>query len=211
MTAPQAAPDASADDSISRLEQAGLPAHAAESVLKIDAMMQSWRRRISKREIGLSALRELGLDLDLAQLDVLMAIAAPRNEFGLPGAEETLVGTVAERLSIDPSRASRLVSEMVDQGYVERRVSQTDSRRTVLALTRNGTAIVEAVRMFKFYILGDFLSGWSEEELATFLPLLARFSAWTDGVLDGRSERFHTEIRQLADSVAKQIQSRPGA
>lgn len=190
------------DDSVGKLIEAGLPAHAAESVLKIDAMMQSWRRRLSKREIGLSALRALELDLDLAQLDVLMAIAAPRNEFGAPSVEETLVGTVAERLSIDPSRASRLVSEMVDQGYVERRVSQLDSRRTVLALTESGTAIVEAVRMFKFLILGDFLSGWSEKELATFLPLLAKFSTWTDGVLAEEHRRFEPEIQKLSDGLS---------
>ncbi len=186
------------DETVRRLVDAGLPAHAAQSVLKIDAMMQSWRRRISKREIGLSALRELGLDLDLAQLDVLIAIAAPHNEFGDPDQEETLVGTVADRLSIDPSRASRLVSEMVDRGYVQRLVSQSDSRRTVLGLTESGSAIVEAVRMFKFLIMGDFLSDWSEKELASFLPLLARFSTWTEGVLAEEHRRFEPEIEKLA-------------
>lgn len=77
-----------------------------------------------------------------------------------------------------------------------------DSRRTVLALTEGGTAIVEAVRMFKFLILGDFLSGWSAEELETFLPLLAKFSTWTDGVLAEDHRRFESEIGKLADSLA---------
>lgn len=202
---------AKSDQIEQRLIEAGLPDYAADGVLKIDALMQGWRRRMSKRELGLHALRELGLDLDLAQLDVLVAIAAPPNEFGAPTLEETLVGTVAERLMIDPSRASRLVSEMVDMGYAQRLASQTDSRRTVLGLTDSGAAIVDAVRMLKFLILGEFLAGWSAEDVAVFLPLLARFSSWTEDALDGESHQFDTEISKLADDLAKKIHRTPAA
>lgn len=193
-----------------RLAAAGIPSHAVEAVLKVDALMQSWRRRISKRELGLSALSELGLDLELAQLDVLMAIAAPGNEFGNMPAEETMVGTVAERLMIDPSRASRLVSEMVDKHYVTRSASQLDSRRTVIGLTNEGNAVVDAVRTHKFLMLGDFLSDWSEAELHQFLPLLARFSAWSDRPdEDRRKRRFEDQFRALAEELARNRTCRP--
>lgn len=194
-----------------RLAAAGIPSYAIEAVFNIDAMMQSWRRRMSKRELGLSALKELGLELDLAQLDVLVAIAAPRNEFGTPTNEETMVGTVADRLGIDPSRASRLVSEMVEAGYVQRAASQCDSRRTVISLTTQGAATVDAVRTHKFLILGEFMSDWSEEEVATFLPLLARFSAWTDRAIDAEGARFHSEIKALADELAEGRAKQPAA
>src|SRR5690606_40601178 len=58
-------------------------------------------------------------------------IAAPVSEFGDDTHDETMVATVAERLGIDPSRASRLVSEMVEAGYARRAVSQADARRKI--------------------------------------------------------------------------------
>lgn len=186
-----------------RLGRAGLAPFAARAVLQIDALMQGWRRRMTKRELGLSALRELGLDLDLPQLDVLVAIAAPHYEFqGTALSDETMIGTVAERLNIDPSRASRLVSEMVDKGYVSRAASQTDSRRTVISLTEQGQAAVDAVRMHKFLRLGNFLSGWSQEDLETFLPLLERFSGWTEIAANPVPDPYHAEVEALARQIA---------
>src|SRR5690606_37728655 len=117
----------------SLLQKAGVDADTADAVMRIDALLQNWRRRAQKRELGQRALVELRIGLDIAQFDVLVAIDGPANEFGA-AAGETMVGTVAERLAIDPSRASRLVSEMVDQGYARRAVSQADARRAVVVL-----------------------------------------------------------------------------
>ncbi len=139
---------------------------------------------------------ELKIGLDIAQFDVLVAIDGPANEFG-EAAGETMVGTVAERLAIDPSRASRLVSEMVDQGYARRAVSQADGRRAVVVLTERGKAVVEAVRAYKYLIMGDFLGSWQKGELAQFVPLLERFATWSNHLETG-AERFAAEIAALA-------------
>ena len=93
---------------------------------------------------------------------------------------ETTVGTVATRLGIDPSRASRLTTELIRKGLVRRGVSQEDARRAILEATTEGDRIVQAVRAFKFYTLGSFLKSWTKEEVSTFLPLLERFSTWSD-------------------------------
>ena len=90
------------------LLQAGHDAATAEAVLEIDALMQKWRRRAQKRELGHRALAHLKVGLDLAQFDVLIAIAGPTEPGEVQG--ETMVATVAERVNIDPSRASRLDS-----------------------------------------------------------------------------------------------------
>ncbi|WP_210310540.1 MarR family winged helix-turn-helix transcriptional regulator [Devosia pacifica] len=169
---------------------------------QIDAVMQNWRRRIAKREVGHAALRDLGISLDLPQLDVLTAIAGPQPEFLTVEGEETMVSTVAQRLGIDPSRASRLVAEMVQSGYAERAVSQADSRRTILRLTKAGQSIVDAVRGYKFLLMGDFLSEWSEEDRKQFLPLLKRFSEWSEDI-DRRRESFTAEIEDLAKRVER--------
>lgn len=181
------------------LRRAGVEGAAAEAVLRVDALMQGWRRRMAKRELGHRALVELGIDLDLAQFDVLVAIDAPANEFGETEGE-TMVSTVAERLRIDPSRASRVVSEMVDLGFAVRGVSQADARRAIIRLTARGEAVVQAVRIYRFLLLGDYLSEWTEQELDTFLPQLERFSAWADDA-GARRQRFDKQINALAQSL----------
>lgn len=182
------------------LMQAGLDPETAEAMMEIDALMQKWRRRAQKRELGNRALAHLKIGLDLAQFDVLIAIEGPTE----PGesAGETMVATVAERLNIDPSRASRVVSDLVDQGYARRAVSQADARRTILELTERGRAVLQAVRAYKFLIMGDFLSEWSAADLAAFVPLLKRFGNWMDSI-DPATEKHAAEIAALAEGIAR--------
>ncbi|WP_163846612.1 MarR family winged helix-turn-helix transcriptional regulator [Pseudooceanicola aestuarii] len=183
---------------IAFLAESGISPDTAREALALDAILQAWRRRIQKRELGQMALRDLGLDsdLDLPKLDVLMAIWGPSNEFGKdPG--ETMVSTIASRLGIDPSRASRLVSELIAQGYVSRAVSQQDARRTIVELTRKGRAVIRGVRTIKFLVLGDFLSNWSPEEIETFHPLLERFSVWAEEATEKGETRLAPQIAEL--------------
>jgi len=181
------------------LEKAGISPETTDVVLTVDALMQRWRRRAMRREMGHKALIDLKAGIDLAQLDVLIAIEGPTPEFG-EASGETMIATVAERLGIDPSRASRVVSEMVERGFARRAVSQADARRTIIELTERGRALVDAVRAYKFLVMGDFFSGWSAEDLAVFVPLLQRFASWNEGM--GRSaEKFADDIEELSKSI----------
>ncbi|WP_417210625.1 MarR family winged helix-turn-helix transcriptional regulator [Antarctobacter sp.] len=169
------------DDKLkAQLERAGIGADATQAALDVDAILQVWRRKIFKRELGLRALQDLDLQIELAELDVLMAVWAPSNEFRDASGEETMVSTVATRLNIDPSRASRLTSQLIKRGFLCRAVSQQDARRAVLELTETGKRAIEAVRSYKFLVLGSYLKDWTPEEIATFLPLLERFMAWSE-------------------------------
>ncbi|WMT88418.1 MarR family winged helix-turn-helix transcriptional regulator [Pelagibacterium sp. 26DY04] len=174
----------------------------AEALLRIDAVAQNWRRQMHKRELGHRALRALGLDIDLAQVDVLFAIAPPSFAMGSNDEDETMVSTVAERLAIDPSRASRLVAEMVNAGYARRAVSQRDARRAILKLTPAGQAVVDAVLKFKWLLLGEFFSGWSKDDIAAFVPLLERYSTWMR-TSENAEEKFADDIAQLSRSIAR--------
>jgi DNA-binding MarR family transcriptional regulator len=182
------------------LTGAGIDDAVLDAAFEVDAILQKWRRRVVKRELGTRALGELGLDLDLAQLDTLMAIWAPKNEFDDAPDGETMVSTVAERLGIDPSRASRLTGELIQLGLVRRAVSQIDGRRTILEPTETGHRVVDAVRLYKFAALGDFLSGWTREEVATFLPLLDRFTTWSE-----QSDRFPQHLRDQIDRLRRDL------
>lgn len=182
------------------LRKAGIDERTVEAVIAIDALMQNWRRRAMRRELGNRALIDLKIGIDLAQFDVLVAIEAPVAQFGDHDGE-TMVATVAERLGIDPSRASRIVSEMVEAGYARRAASQADARRTIIELTDAGEAVVEAVRAYKFLILGDFLGGWSPDEVATFVPLLRKFGGWPEHTEVG-ADKFAEDIALLAQQIA---------
>ncbi len=183
------------------LQQAGIAAETAEAVMDIDALMQKWRRRAMKRELGNRALVDLRIGIDLAQLDVLFAIDGPSSEFDT-AASETMVATVAERLNIDPSRASRLVGDMVDEGFARRAVSQADARRTIIELTPKGKAVVDAVRAYKYLIMGDFLGSWEKAEVEAFVPLLKRFGSWMDSI-EPATEKHSAEIAAIAQTIGK--------
>ncbi len=182
------------------LQGAGIDKASAEAVMEIDALMQRWRRRAMKRELGTKALVDLGIELDLAQLDVLVAIDGPALDHDEPQ-QEVMVATVAERLNIDPSRASRIVSDLVEQNYARRAVSQTDARRTIIELTERGAAIVAAVRGYKLLVMGNYLNEWDAAELAAFVPMLKRFGQWMDGI-DPATEKYAAEIAVLAKTIA---------
>ena len=189
------------DEDLKRqLSRAGIDETLSRSALELDAIMQHWRRRVIKRELGQRALASLGLDLDLPLLDVLMVVSSPANEFGGDASCEIMVSTVAARLGIDPSRASRLTSETIRLGLVRRAVSQQDARRAVLELTDEGSRIVQAVRRYKFLILGNFLKSWNDAELRAFIPLLERFSAWSEASEDPTGQ-IATEIARLRESL----------
>ncbi len=160
------------------LERNGYEEHLADALLRVDTVAMAWRRRLHKRELGARAIEALSLDIDLAQLDVLFAIAASHLPPDLGGDGETMVSSVAERLLIDPSRASRVVAEMVNAGYARRAVSQKDARRTIIELTAAGQAVVDAVHGYKWLLLATFFEGWDKKELETFVPMFERYAEW---------------------------------
>lgn len=185
------------------LEGFGVARDVTQHALELDAILQAWRRRMQKRELGQMALAELGLPLDLPKLDVMIAIWAPSNEFGATGKAETMVATIAARLGIDPSRASRLVTDLINEGYAARAVSQQDARRTIVTLTEKGSAVISAVRTIKYLVLGSFLSDWTEDEMDTLTPLLSRLTHWADEVGTEAPEKFGDEIATLRDGLKK--------
>lgn len=156
-------------------EREGLSHTAAQAIADIDMTMQRIRRGISKREFAAALVATLGGDVELQHLDAMSAIV----NWGNHSTEtEVTVGLVAERLGIDPSRASRLVAEVVDKGFARRVASQGDARRICLELTEAGCAFTEKFRERKWRMLARAMSTWDEEEIIVFGRLLERFSHW---------------------------------
>jgi len=154
--------------------KSGLSPAAADAVASIDAVMHKVRRSIQRRDFGRQVMARLDPTLDVAHLDTISAIAHK----GEAPAQEVTVGLIAERLAIDPSRASRVVADVVDRGLAKRVASQLDARRICLELTAKGQRFVDAVRRNKLEIFAQALGQWNERELVVFAALFDRFSNW---------------------------------
>jgi DNA-binding MarR family transcriptional regulator len=92
-----------------------------------------------------------------------------------PGPEIT-VGVVAERLGVDPSVASRMVSDCISAGYIVRVASQQDGRRTILQLTAGGDDKLAQFRRHQRAAFEHITRAWTDEERRTFANLLIRYA-----------------------------------
>ncbi len=118
-----------------------------------------WAGAMSDRISGPARLR---------MLDAL--IAAP---------EPLSVGALGEAIGVDQPRASRLVQQGVDRGLVRREADPADARRTRIALTDHGRALVGRFRGARHEAIATALSDFSAAERADFARLLTKFAgAW---------------------------------
>lgn len=94
----------------------------------------------------------------------------------IEGAREPVTVTaIAEVLSVDQPRASRLVAAAVAAGLVNREADQADGRRSHLVLTDAGRAALEQAHRARQGAFAAAMEDWSAAERAEFARLLTRF------------------------------------
>jgi DNA-binding MarR family transcriptional regulator len=176
----------------------GLSEAAANAVAAIDAVMGKVRRSIQRRDFGRLILARVDPSLEVSHLDAIVAIA--HNPVVSDATQdEVTVGIIAERLGIDPSRASRISADLVERGYALRVASQLDARRICLKLTARGERFVTAVRQTKWRIFAGSLAQWEEQELVTFAALLERFAGWA--IDEAGMRRSADAVKQMMDET----------
>ncbi len=84
------------------------------------------------------------------------------------------IGDIADRLTIDPSTASRFVDQQVAAGYLLRHRCTDDGRRSRLALSDSGRALLDEVTAARRRILAEVTAGWDTADLDRLGDLLAR-------------------------------------
>ncbi|MEW2044654.1 MarR family winged helix-turn-helix transcriptional regulator [Streptomyces sp. NPDC051445] len=89
--------------------------------------------------------------------------------------QEITVGVVGERLAVDPSVASRMVSDCIGAGYLVRAASQRDGRRTILQLTPEGEEMLVRFRSHQRSAFERITQGWPEEDRLEFARLLIKY------------------------------------
>jgi DNA-binding MarR family transcriptional regulator len=89
--------------------------------------------------------------------------------------QEITVGVVGERLAVDPSVASRMVSDCITAGYLIRAASQRDGRRTILQLTPEGHDMLARFRSHQRAAFERITQDWPQEERLEFARLLIKY------------------------------------
>jgi DNA-binding MarR family transcriptional regulator len=164
---------------------------ASGPLAAIERGMVRLRRAMGRRTLGNLATRRAGAAVDLANFSVVDAI-----EEGPPGPDaEVTVGLVAERLGVDPSRASRLVAAAIRAGYVRRVASQADGRRIHLELTASGRRLAESGHRTRRERFDLAMAGWSAADREAFGRLLTRFA---DGLAAAAAQEAGSPARPAA-------------
>ena len=135
----------------------------------IGRSMGRWRVLVGRRVLARLAIDNVSPGLEITHIDVLDAVR--RTE---PHAEVT-VGAIAEAMRIDPSRASRIVGDMVARGMLERKASQSDARRILLVMTEPGQKLMAEIQAVKRRVIDSILADWPPEDVASFDRLFDRF------------------------------------
>lgn len=106
-----------------------------------------------------------------ARLRLLEALAA--------AARPLSVSEVGEAIGVDQPRASRLVQQAVELGLVRREVDPDDARRTRIALTDEGRALVRGFRGERREAVDSALASFTDAERAELARLLTKLAdAW---------------------------------
>ncbi|WP_329277726.1 MarR family winged helix-turn-helix transcriptional regulator [Streptomyces sp. NBC_01451] len=137
----------------------------------VELAMIRIRRRQSRRSLARPAMEGMAEPLDLNTLSVIDAVDEGASE----SERDVTVGFVADRLAIDPSRASRIVADAVRSGFVRRVASQEDGRRSCLALTRSGREAVSAAHRTRQDFYSRAFKDWDPDEQKHFARLLTKF------------------------------------
>jgi DNA-binding MarR family transcriptional regulator len=143
-----------------------------QAIDAIERALVRIRRTQTRRTLGRQASGGSGHSVGV---NIAGAVDAVDEGPPSPGREVT-VGTVAERLAVDPSRASRIVASAVQSGYLHRVASQTDGRRIHLELTPAGHDLMETIRQYRQDYFARLLHDWpgqDRDELARLLTKLA--------------------------------------
>jgi DNA-binding MarR family transcriptional regulator len=89
------------------------------------------------------------------------------------------ISEIGQAIGVDRPRASRLTTELLDDGLIERRPNPDDSRYALVRLTADGKSLVDDVHTNRRTAVAEALAGFTPEEASAFAALLDRFvAAW---------------------------------
>jgi DNA-binding MarR family transcriptional regulator len=173
-------------------------AHLPDTLVDtLDKTFRRLRRTMVRPPQGFVPVPALGRQLDVAKIFACDAVA------DLAATERTVtVKDVAGVLDLEHSTVSRLLGEMEDDGLVARGSDTADRRRTTVALTDLGRAVVaDATTMTRFF-MRLMLSDWPVEDVESLTRLLGRLAETVHGKLDLLPEQAIAEFCRINPGAA---------
>ncbi|MAM10608.1 MAG: MarR family transcriptional regulator [Rhizobiaceae bacterium] len=161
-----------------------------EAMERISGAMTRNRLMTRRRIIGRLAIARVAPALEITHLDVLDVVSR------VEAPAKATIGAVAEGMRIAPSRASRIVAELVAQNVLERRVCQSDARRSILVITPKGRKLLEEIHAVKRGLIESVTESWPAEDIDAFSRLYDRFVAGVEDYVRehaGEDERHAVE------------------
>ena len=86
------------------------------------------------------------------------------------------LGQVAKSCAMDSATASRQISNLIDEGLVDRRVSEEDARAVDLFLTDRGRDVYESIVAYRLRHLASVLDDWNDDDRGTLAGLCGSLS-----------------------------------
>ncbi len=83
---------------------------------------------------------------------------------------------MAEALKRDKSQITRLLNELVTEGWVERKPNPQDRRSQLLCVTAQGEAVLAMLKELEAKVTSQMMKGLSEAEVVQFISLANRIS-----------------------------------
>lgn len=115
------------------------------------------------------------VDASLSRKDLSRALIVGLVDEGTRSGEEISVGTLAGQLDVDPSAASRMVSDTIQAGYLRRAPSQADARRALLELTGPGRELLSRYRDHQRAVFELITQDWTPNDQHEFARLLVSY------------------------------------
>ena len=153
-----------------------------------------------------SVVRELGL-LNDAYFEIGVTLAERHLLIELTMYPSPTMGEIAERLLLDKSTISRLISKAVKKGYVECVTDKKDKRKRFLQITEKGKQTLNAFEPIAFNQTKEALLTLSHDEIETVHKGIALYAK---GLRSSRTQN-KTDADHLISQrpMARQIEESP--
>jgi len=144
------------------------------------------------------AVQELGL-LNNAYSEIDVTLAERHLLIELNACESSTASGIKERLLLDKSTVSRLISRAVKKSYVESRIDEKDKRNRLLFLTDKGRKTLNAFETTAFKQTKDSLLTLTSEEIETVYQGVALYA---QGLKNSRLVKKNTPTTLLPISTS---------
>ncbi len=108
----------------------------------------------------------------VSELDIMTESGLSPAEFnGIAAMEpnQTICGNaVSQRMNLSPSRASRVIDKMVQNGYLSREIDALDRRKCNISLAQKGVAVKKKIQRLKQQCEKQLRANLTDTEIETF-------------------------------------------